>query len=191
MSTVVAVPSISEAGRTFRLTRAHVAVLLEAGLVEQARYELLNGVLVEKLPQNKPHVVSCRRTTHALEDRFGRDRVGAQAPIVLDDLNEPEPDVFVTRLPLEDYSDNPPACEVLLVVEVADATLRTDRTDKAESYARAGIPEYWVVDVKGRRLIVHRQPSDDGYGSVQTLLENVSVVALAAESQLMIQDLLP
>ncbi len=188
----MAVPSISETGRTFRLTRAHVAVLLEAGLVEQARYELLNGVLVEKMPQNKPHVSSCRRTTHALEDRFGRDRVGAQAPIVLDDLNEPEPDVFVTRLPLEDYPDNPPASEVLLVVEVADAALRTDRTDKAESYARSGIPEYWVVDVNGRRVIVHREPASDGYCFVNTLNETDSISPLHAEAQVLdVRDLLP
>jgi Uma2 family endonuclease len=95
-----------------------VAVLLNAGLLEEARYELLNGALVEKLPQNKPHVVSCRRVTHVLEDCFGRQRVGAQAPIMLDEINEPEPDAYVTRLPLEDYPDNPTARDVVLVVDV-------------------------------------------------------------------------
>ena len=69
--TMVAAPSMP---RRLRLTRAHVAALMEAGLVQEARYELRDGELLEKMPQNKPHVTSCRRTTHALEDRFGRAR---------------------------------------------------------------------------------------------------------------------
>lgn len=188
----MASPPAFEPPRRLLLTRAHVAVLLNAGLLEEARYELLNGALVEKMPQNKPHVVSCRRVTHALEDCFGRERVGAQAPIMLDEINEPEPDSYVTRFPLEDYPDNPTARDVVLVVEVSDTTLRVDRTDKAESYARAGILEYWIVDVNGRRLILHQQPTEDGYGSIQILDENGAVLPLMAQGEpFAIRDLLP
>ena len=178
--------------RRLRLTRPHVAALLDAGLIEEARYELCDGELLEKMPQKKSHATACRRTTHLLGDQFGRDRVGSQAPIVLDELNEPEPDVFVTRLAVEDYPDNLSASEVVLVVEVSDATLRTDRTEKAERYAAAGIPEYWIVAVNERQVIVHRQPSLGIYGLVQTLGESDTVVPLAAPSlPLSVRDLLP
>lgn len=178
--------------RTLRLTRSHVAALLHAGLLEEARYELRDGLLVEKMPQNKPHVVACRRATHLLEDRFGRAYVGSQAPVVLDEANEPEPDAFVTRLPLEDYPDNPRASEVVLVVEVSDATLRLDRTEKAERYAKAGIPEYWLVDINSRRVIVHREPGEDGYGQVQTFREDETLISLVGPTVVgTVRELLP
>lgn len=187
---MVAAPSMP---RRLRLTRAHVAALMEAGLVQEARYELRDGELLEKMPQNKPHVISCRRTTHALEDRFGRARVGSQAPVVLDEVNEPEPDVFVTCLPLEDYPGNPGASEVLLLIEVSDTTLRLDRTEKAERYAQAGIPEYWVLDVPGRRVLVHREPGPDGYGSIQSHTEpaTLSFLAFPEAPPVSLTELLP
>jgi Uma2 family endonuclease len=82
--------------------------------------------------------------------------------------------------------------DILLAVEVADTTLGFDLTTKAALYARAGIPEYWVLDVNGRRMIVHRDPQDGRFRSViaYTSDERISLLAAPAAS-LLIADVLP
>ncbi len=79
-----------------------------------------------------------------------------------------------------------------MIVEISDSTLAFDRHEKAALYASAGIPEYWVIDPTGRRLLVHRKPQPDGYGALETLAESESVFPLAAPGQsLAVCDLLP
>jgi Uma2 family endonuclease len=74
--------------------------------------------------------------------------------------SEPEPDAAVVRGGLRDYPDrHPGASDVILVVEVADASLERDQTLKKRIYAKAGIPVYWIVNLLERRLEVHRDPS--------------------------------
>ena len=80
----------------------------------------------------------------------------------------------------------------LLVVEVSDSTLRFDLTVKAALYARAGIVEYWVLDVSGRRLIVHREPTPGGYRSVVAYSEFESIAPLASpQNKLQVAELFP
>ena len=181
-----------ETDRKLRLTRKHVYALLDAGLLDDGRYELLSGELIQKMPQNKPHANALRRTLNVFEDTFGRDFIGSQSPIIIDDTNEPEPDVFLVRSSFVGYLDNPEASEVLLIVEISDTTLRIDRTEKMLMYGSAGIPEYWVLDVNRRRLIVHREPQDDGYGSIETFGEDSTIASLSApNSQIHVASLLP
>ena len=79
-----------------------------------------------------------------------------------------------------------------MVVEVSVSTLTGDKKTKNRIYARNGIPEYWVVNVEGRELIVHRQPGADGYASVVTLQETDTVSPLAAPTSVIaVRDLLP
>ncbi|MGC4047976.1 MAG: Uma2 family endonuclease [Armatimonas sp.] len=176
----------------FRLTRSHVFVLQRSGLLGDRHYELIDGDLFEKMPQDKPHATSVRRTTRAFDAIFGAEFVGSQAPIVLDDSNEPEPDVFVTRDTYDSYSDNPTAADIALVVEVSDSTLSLDRNAKMRLYAAASIPEYWIVDIEHRRLLVYLQPQPDGYGNMQTLTETDFIASLhSPQNTLGVIDLLP
>lgn len=181
-----------ETDRKLRLTRNHVYALLNAGLLDGGRYELIEGELIEKMLQNPPHRHSCRKATIALEDVFSRERVDSQGPIVIDETNEPEPDVYVLQASLLSYESTPLASDVELIVEMSDSTLRVDRTEKMLMYGSAGIPEYWVLDVNRRRLIVHREPQEDGYGSFDTLGEDSTVVPLAApNASILVSSLLP
>jgi Uma2 family endonuclease len=85
--------------------------------------------------------------------------VGTQSPITLDDANEPEPDLVLCHR----VGRKPVAAEVLLVVEVADSSRDFDREIKLPRYARAGIPEFWLVDLTEDRVEVHTRPGPEGY----------------------------
>ena len=178
--------------RRLPLTRAQVRLLVEGGLVTPGTSEYIHGDLLEKMPQNPPHVHATKRVRRALEALFGWEFVGSQAPIQINEDSDPEPDGFVLRQPTESYSETPEASDCVLVVEVSDATLGWDRSEKLRLYAQGGIEEYWIVDVSHRRLIVNRQPQGDDYLDTHTLREGESVSPLARlTSSLPITELLP
>lgn len=175
-------------------TRAEYHRLVEVGILdEDSRVELLEGEIIAKMPQDRRHVIACMRGQEALLGVFGAGRVQTQGPIATDDYNEPEPDIVVLRGRMEDYPhDHPGPADILLAVEVANTSLRLDRTVKRGVYARAGIPEYWLVDVNGRTLTVFREPGPDGWASETTLTDTDTVSPLAApEARIAVPDLLP
>jgi Uma2 family endonuclease len=95
--------------------------------------------------------------------------------------SEPEPDLIVLNRPSREIrNSNPGPADIRLIVEISDSTLGFDLTRKAALYARAGIPEYWVLDVASRRMIVHRDASAGRYSTVTAYDENESVSPLAA-----------
>lgn len=94
--------------------------------------------------------------------------------------NEPEPDLIVLSKPSREFKDNPQPSDLRLVVEISDSNLSFDLTTKAGLYARAKIVEYWVVDIPGRRIIVHRDPQEGQYRSVIAYAEQESVKPLAS-----------
>lgn len=160
-------------------TRDEVKVLQGTGLFDGLHYELIEGELIDKMGKLRPHVIGLRKTAETLEAVFGREFVEREAPIDIAEgdnpRNEPEPDVVVLRRPYGEFSDNPRPSDICLIVEVADSTLRNDRTTKARLYARAGIPEYWVLDLNGRRLLVFREPQAGAYGDCLEFGEAASV----------------
>lgn len=143
-------------------TRAEFERAAELGLFgPEERLELIAGEVVRKVPpQKSPHATAIRAVEEALRTAFphGFD-VRVQLPLALGPDHEPEPDVCVVRGSFRDYRHAHPATAVL-VVEVSDATLAFDRF-KAGLYAQAGIPEYWIVNLKDNRLEVHRDPETD------------------------------
>jgi len=167
-------------------TREEVEACERAGLWEGQHYELINGELINKMGKNRPHVFGARRARWVLEEAFGRERVFSEAPIDVapqdHPFSEPEPDIYVLWTP-GFRGDEPEPDELVLVVEVSDTTLSWDRSTKAALYARAGIPEYWVLDLNGRRLIVHRQPEGSVYKSVVAYDEQERVAPLAADGR--------
>lgn len=148
-------------------TRPEVEVLESSGLFAGEHFELIDGELIDKMGKKRSHVVATKSVAAALAAIFGADYVEQEAPIDVasgdNPRNEPEPDVVVLRRRSREIDGNPRPSDVALVVEIADTTLRYDLTTKAALYARAGIPEYWVLDVNGRRLLVRREPVDGSY----------------------------
>ena len=116
----------------------------------------------------------------ALISLFGAEYVTVQLPVVLSLEDEPEPDVAVTTGTATDYATQHPGPEdIRLLVEVSSTTLQDDLTTKANLYAHAGIPEYWVLDVENRRLYVHRNPTPTGWGEIRNLAETENIAPLA------------
>ncbi len=135
--------------------------------------------------KKRPHTISLVLVQDWLVQVFGRQYVNPETPIDVapgDNLiNEPEPDLIVlAKDQREITNENPQPAEVLLVVEIADSSVKFDLTVKARLYARAGIADYWVVDIPSRRVIVHRDPRDGEYRSVTAYSDQESVCPLAA-----------
>lgn len=141
----------------------------EAGILgEDDRIELIDGEMIEMAPIGAPHLSKVNRIVKMLNAAVGDDAiVSIQNPIVLPPLSEPQPDITVLKPRADEYAQNvPSAADVLLVIEVADTSLRYDRDIKIPLYARHGIPEVWLVDLQNDAALVHRQPGPDGYGDV-------------------------
>lgn len=187
--------------RTRRWSRAEYDKLVEEGVFQPGeRLELLAGQLVVREPQGTPHATGIRLVTRALREVFAEDRwlVDMQLPVALDEESEPEPDVTVTAGDPRDYLPSHPARPVL-VVEVAEASLALDREEKGSLYARARMPEYWILNLRDRVLEVYREPDSDpsaphgwSYRSRQSLAAGEHVTPLAAPtSRITVTDLLP
>jgi len=129
-------------------------------LTENDRFELLDGILVRKMTINPPHALATELLREVLNGVLPEGwHVKSQRPLTLA-ASEPEPDGMVVRGKLRDYGDRHPSpSEVALVIEVADATLATDRTLKMALYAQAGIPVYWIVNLIDRRIEVYTEPT--------------------------------
>lgn len=152
------IPSPPPSGpRPFAWTVAHFHQLGDMGWFEGRRASLLDGQIIEEGPMNPPHRIALELTDAAVRSAFGPGwRVCVQMPLVLSPTNAPQPDIALVKGSPRGVAAHPSTAE--LVIEVADSSLAQDTTTKAELYATAGIPDYWVVDVDGRRLLVFRDP---------------------------------
>ncbi len=183
----------------WRLSVAQYHAMTQAGILqEDDRLELLEGWLVAKMTKNPPHRISTKLLRQALEQLIPQGwYVDSQEPITLAD-SEPEPDVAVISGNTTDYRDrHPEAASVALVIEVADATLERDRGIKQRIYARAGIPIYWILNLRDRQLEVYTQPQTSDaspiYLQCTIFTEDKSVTVSLMERELgslRVQDLL-
>ncbi len=179
-----------------RWTRSQCDAIRDAEILT-GRYELIDGEIISKMGQNPPHRVTVVLLHAWLISLFGPLFVQAQSSIEVADVdalyNEPEPDAAVTRQPTTDYLDrNPGPADLLMAVEVSDSTLRFDRSKKAVLYARAGIPDYWVLDINGRQVFIHRSPQPDGYAEIVAYSAGERISPLARpEALVTVADLLP
>lgn len=144
----------------------------ETGILpEDARIELIEGEIIDMAPIGSSHAGIVKRLNQLLGNAAaGKAIVSVQDPIILDDHSEPQPDVALLR-PRDDFYAlaHPKAQEVLLIIEVADSSLRFDQSIKIPLYARHGIPEVWLVDVEQRRLTRFLKPGENGYAEAETL----------------------
>lgn len=176
--------SLAEVPLHKKWTREECKLLEKAGLAELHRYELIEGELVEKVGKNHPHVYVLLLLTDWLRTVFKSLCVVPEAPIDVAPLDQPtsapEPDAIVLKQPYGRYSRGVPPTEILLLAEIADTTIGFDLSTKARLYARAGISDYWVLDVRNRRVIVHRNPVDGRYQSVESYATDEPISPLHA-----------
>ena len=180
-----------------RWTREECEKLEMYGLLELERYELIEGELIDTMGKNRPHTIVCMLLMRWLGRAISDERVQLEGVIDVSPedrpTSEPQPDLALLMKPVESYLDGHPAADqVQLLIEVADSTLAFDASVKAGLYARAGIADYWVVDINARRLLVFRNPVDGQYRAATAHAADESVSPLAApDAQLRINDILP
>ena len=186
--------------RTRRFSRAEYERLIELGVFQPGEpIELIGGELMVAEPQGPPHYTAIRKTARALEAAFGPGwEVRTEGPIGLDDDSEPEPDVAVVPGSADDYARAHPS-RPALTVEVAESSLAIDRQHKGSLYARAGLPDYWILNLVDRVLEVYREPAPDSaapfgwrYARREVFDASARVVPLAAPgSSIPVSRLLP
>lgn len=141
----------------------------EAGIFdENARVELIDGEIVDMVPIGSLHAGTVKRLIRLLERALGETALlSVQHPVVLSPYSEPEPDIALLK-PREDFytRSHPGPEDVLLIIEVSDTTLRYDREVKVPPYARAGIPEVWLIDLESKQLEIYRHPRAQGYQQI-------------------------
>jgi len=185
---------------TRRWTRVEYERLIELGVFQpEERLELIDGLLVVREPQGSRHAAAIRRVLAALRGALGDAwQIDSQLPIALDPDSEPEPDVAVVPCDADAYRDAHPS-RAVLIVEVAEASYRVDHEYKASLYARAGVVDYWIVDLVRDALEVHRDPEMSAgapcgwrYRSVVTLHPPATVAPLLLPGgAIPVADLLP
>ena len=185
--------------KTRRWKRVEYDRLIELGFFRPGDpVELLGGHLIVAEPQGSGHFAAVRAAEEALRAAFGRGwEVRGQGPLALDEDSEPEPDLAVVPGSFRDYRDAHPERAALLV-EVAQSSLAFDRRHKGSLYARAGLADYWIVNLPERALEVYRDPELDPaapfgwrYRAVTVLARGASVSPLALPGRrIQIADLL-
>lgn len=193
MSDVTATPPATP---VWRLSVTQYHAMIDAGiLTADDPVELLDGLLVPKMPKKPLHRATTRLVRQALEAIMPAGwYVDSQEPITLEG-SEPEPDIMIVRGGTLDYLDRHPGpADLALLVEVADATLQRDRELKRYLYARAGIPLYWLIDLPARRIEVYGEPQAGEYRTVQQydVADSVPVVIDGEQvAWLPVADLVP
>lgn len=133
-------------------------------LSEDDRVELIDGEIVEMAPIGTRHLTCVIALTHlTMRAAASGFFVSVQNPVTLDDGTEPQPDLSLLKRRLDPAGKMPGPDDVALLVEVSDTTLAYDKNVKLPRYARAGIPEVWIVDLAARKVEVHSDPSPEGY----------------------------
>ena len=182
-----------------RWQRAEYDRLVDLGVFQGEPIELIGGQLVVAEPQGSYHASAITKVDYALRAIVPPGWiVRLQAPVSLDDESEPEPDLVVVPGRPGDYRASHPA-HPALVVEVAESSLDFDRTRKGSLYARAAVPDYWVVNLVDGVVEVYRDPEPDAsaafgwrYRSVTRLTPPATVAPLAFSGQhIAVADLLP
>lgn len=186
-------PMPATSSRRKRWTRDECQFLENAGLLK-GRYELLDGEIIINMGQNSPHGMAVMNVIVFLLSLFNKGRVRCQATMEVrqDDrvLNRPEPDIALLREII--YTGAPAGEDVLLAVEVSDTTQTEDYGHKVALYARAGVAEYWVLDLARRVLVVFRSPQRGEWLVRDEYAEEARIAPLTApHTPIAVSELLP
>jgi len=163
--------------------------MLETGIIAaDERVELIEGQVIPMSAKNPPHAATTLCASDYLKRLLAElALVRVQDPIQLSQYSEPEPDIAVVRIDARKYINHHPAPnEIFLLIEVADTTLDGDRKQKAPLYAKAGITDYWILDVNQRQVYVFRQPGIEAY-NLEFIVQEDATVSLIAFPEIEIQ----
>jgi Uma2 family endonuclease len=183
-----------------RWTREEYLRMSDLGFFQGHRVERIDWEIVETPAQKNPHATAVTRTLRAVDRVFGQThsvRVGATLAVGPGSDPDPDPDLAVIDWAVQQRSDPPDAA--VLVIEVSDTTLRYDLGRKANLYASGDVPDYWVLDVNGRQVHVHRHAVADPstpfgyrYSSVVVFAATGAASPLAApHASIAVADMLP
>ncbi|MGI0489350.1 Uma2 family endonuclease [Pantanalinema rosaneae CENA516] len=152
--------------------------LIDAGFLDNKHVELLDGAIVEMSPEGIPHADLSDEAGIYLRGLLGEQaKVREGKPITLPNQSEPEPDLCICQN-IRYNAHHPYPENIFWVVEYSNSSLEKDLTVKPIIYASAGIPEYWVVNLKAQKVIVFRDPMDGEYQQRQTVSQG-SITPLA------------
>jgi Uma2 family endonuclease len=178
MTAILEAPAKSLEPHRFTVEQYHKMLESDA-LPHQPRSQLINGEIYFMAAMNRAHFDALRILNRLLLAQYGSlAEVASQAPVRVWDTSEPEPDFMLLR---SDYPGGiPEAADVLLAIEISDSSLEFDRSKKLPEYARSGIPEVWIVNLRERQLEIYRQPEQKQYLQTQVLLYTTPATALFA-----------
>lgn len=185
--------------KVHRWTRTEYYKMADAGLFADKHVELIEGKVIEMSPMYSPHATSVTLADEVMREAFGKGWViRIQLPLTISDISEPEPDLVVVRGNTRDFTNAHPT-SADLVVEIAESSLEIDRKYKASLYAKAGIADYWIVNVVNGQLEVCRRPIVDdeaeygfNYGDKMIFKAGDSISPLAKpEAKIAVAELLP
>lgn len=161
-------------------TRALFMEMDRLGLFGDDRVELIEGDIYVMAPMGEDHAQPIEHLTRllarVLPDEYS---LRCQLPLAAEDDSQPQPDFTILPAKRRKHAETP--TEALLVIEIADSSLAFDLKRKSAVYARASVPEYWVIDVKKKVLVVHRSPTRGGYRSVKRLSDLSAVESAAVD----------
>ena len=150
--------------KPYRWTREDYYKLGEVGILTNKNVELIEGEVIEMSPIYSPHMTGVTLADDVMREVFGKGWVvRVQGPLSLGTDSDPQPDVAVVAGKTRDFRNAHPSTAAL-VIEVAVSSLDYDRKQKSSIYAKAGIKDYWIVNVQDEQLEVYRRPIADGNG---------------------------
>lgn len=185
--------------KSFQWTQEKYYQMADLGFFQGKRVELIEGEIIEMSPMNKPHATAIRKLLSILNKVFPNGYlVDSQLPMSFSKISEPEPDIAIIKGEIADFADSHPKTAEL-IIEVSDTTLYYDRNQKASLYAKNKIQDYWILNLKNKRLEIYRRPIKDktmyyGFGYAESFIftENDEVSPLAnPDAKIKVADLLP
>lgn len=180
-------------------TREEYYKLAEEGFFDGQRVELIEGRILLMSAMNSQHSTAITLVERAVRRLFTKGfLIKIQCPLSVSNISDPEPDVYVTNGTVFDFVESHPTTAVL-IVEISDSSLEYDQTAKASLYAKAKVSDYWIVNLRDRRLEVRRRPMRDktqpfgfGYAELVLYTEKDSVAPLAKpKTKISVKNLLP
>ena len=155
--------------------------MIDAGLFPpHSHAELINGKIIDMSPQGTVHYTVLTLLEAILRKTFGTGHIiRTQAPFIVSDDSEPEPDIAVVTGSPRNYLHEHPS-KAKLLVEISDTTLKYDRETKNGLYATGGIPEYWVVNLKENCVEVFRAPRNGRYTELKSYYTGESITPVNA-----------
>jgi Uma2 family endonuclease len=173
--------------------------MAQLGLFAGKRVELIEGQVIDMSPMGSLHATAVALAARSVEPAFGRGYFARwQMPFAIGDISEPEPDLAIVAGDIRDYAADHPTT-AMLIIEVADTSLTYDRETKGSLYAKAGILDYWIINLVDRQVEVYRQPVNDedalyGYAYADKVIyrEHDTITPLAQPgTTIAVSDLLP